>query len=134
MHKKTTIQSAPPTTTKHILVVDDDTAVRHLTKSILSSQGYDVTQCSDGAKAVDIYAKLGKEIDLVILDMLMPDMNGVETFRLLKQINPRVNAILCSAFVPDFNGRLIAEEGFSAFIAKPFAVTEFLKLTKRHTK
>ena len=134
MPTKTDKQSETPSAAKHILVVDDDKAVRHLAQNILSSQGYSVTQCTDGAEAVDIYAKLGKQIDLVILDMLMPDMNGVETFRLLKQIDPRVKAILCSAFVPDFDGRSIAEEGFSDFIAKPFAVTELLKLTKRHIK
>jgi len=119
---------------RHILVVDDEQAIRGLARRILNSKGYRVTTCKSGAQAVDAYAKLGDRVDLVILDMLMPDMNGVETLRLLKQADPNVRAILCSAYVPDFTGKSIADEGFVGFIAKPFEMDALLMLTERNLK
>jgi two-component system cell cycle sensor histidine kinase/response regulator CckA len=125
---------AKPPRSKHVLVVDDERAIRKLAKRILTVKGYDVTTCSSGAKAVDAYSRLYDQIDLVLLDMIMPEMNGVETLRNLKQIDPTVRAILCSAFVPDLDGETISDEGFAAFIAKPFKVKDLLTLTKHHTK
>jgi len=119
---------------KHVLVVDDEKAIRGLADRILASKGYRVTRCASGAEAVEVYSRLSGEIDLVILDMLMPNMNGFETLRLLKQADPSVRAILCSAFIPDLAGSSIAEEGFVGFIAKPFRIKDLLKLTNQHTK
>jgi two-component system cell cycle sensor histidine kinase/response regulator CckA len=130
---KNNTESKPPRS-KHILVVDDERAIRKLAKRILTVKGYDVTTCSSGTKAVDAYSRLYDQIDLVILDMIMPEMNGVETLRNLKQIDPTVRAILCSAFVPDLDGETISDEGFAAFIAKPFQIKNLLTLTKHHTK
>jgi two-component system cell cycle sensor histidine kinase/response regulator CckA len=125
---------AKPPRSKHILVVDDEQAIRKLAKRILTVKGYDVTTCSNGAKAVDAYSRLYDQIDLVILDMIMPEMNGVETLRNLKQIDPTVRAILCSAFVPDLDRETISDEGFAAFMSKPFKVNELLAMAADHTK
>ena len=119
---------------RHVMVVDDEKAIRGLAKRILTVKGYNVTTCADGAEAVDAYSRLYDQIDLVILDMIMPEMNGVETLRLLKQMDPAVRAILCSAYVPDFHENTIEEEGFVAFIAKPFQIKDLLSLTDKHSK
>jgi len=118
----------------HILVVDDERAIRELTKRILTFEGYSVTTCAGGTKAVDVYSKLRDEIDLIILDMIMPEMNGVETLRQLKQIDSTVRVILCSAFIPDLNGHTIAAEGFVGFIAKPFKIDDLLAIIDLHMK
>ena len=119
---------------RHILVVDDEKAIRGLANRILVSKGYRVTTCNGGAKAVELYSKISDQIDLVILDMLMPDMTGIETLRLLKKTDPAVQAILCSAFVPEVDGNSISKEGFVGFIAKPFKMDALLALAQRHLK
>ena len=69
----------------HILVVDDERPILGLAEHILTFNGYNVTTCANGAEAVEVYSKLYDEIGLVILDMVMPKMNGVETLRQLKK-------------------------------------------------
>jgi len=118
----------------HILVVDDEKTIRELTKCILTLNGYRVTTCASGAKAVDVYSRLHDDIDLVILDMIMPKMNGVETLRQLKQIDPAVRAILCSAFIRDLKGHTVADEGFVGFISKPFKIDDLLATVDLHVK
>ena len=119
---------------RHILMVDDEEAILGLAELILTSSGYSVTTCASGAEAVEIYSRLHDEIDLVILDMVMPKMNGAETLRKLKQVDPTVRAILCSAFIPDLKGRTIADEGFVGFISKPFKIDDFVAITDLHMK
>ena len=118
----------------HILVVDDDMPILKMAECILTDEGYRVTTCSSGAGAVEVYSKLHDEIDLVILDMVMPEMSGIETLRHLKLIDPTVRAILCSAFIPDLDGQAIAAEGFVSFIAKPFNTDDLLALAELHTR
>ena len=118
----------------HILIVDDEVSILRLVKRILTFEGYSVTTCASGAEAVEVYSRDHDKTDLVILDMVMPKMNGVETLRQLKQIDSTVRAVLCSAFVPDLNGHTIAVEGFVGFIAKPFKVNDLLAITDRHMK
>jgi PleD family two-component response regulator len=89
---------SPDRRERHILVVDDEVALLGLAERILTNEEYSVTTCVSGAKAVEVYSRLHDEIDLVILDMVMPEMNGAETLRLLKKIDPTVRAILCSGF------------------------------------
>ena len=119
---------------RHILIVDDEAPILGLVRRIFTFEGYSVTTCARGAEAVEVYSKLHDEIDLVILDMVMPEMNGIETLRQLKQIDPTVRVILCSAFVPDFDGRTVAAEGFVGFIAKPFKVDDLLAIVDLHMK
>ncbi|MBC8373403.1 MAG: response regulator [Planctomycetes bacterium] len=118
----------------HILVVDDERAIRRLTNRILILNGYSVATCASGAKAVDVYSRLHDEIDLVILDMIMPNMNGVETLRQLKKIDPTVRAILCSAFIPDLKGHTVSDEGFVGFLSKPFKIDDLLATIDLHVK
>ena len=119
---------------RHILVVDDESSIRKLAKRILTAKGYSVTTCRSGVEATEVYSKLHDEIDLVTLDMVMPDMNGLETLRRLKQIDPTVRVILCSAFIPDFDGHTVATEGFVGLIAKPFNIANFLAMVDLHMK
>jgi CheY-like chemotaxis protein len=118
----------------HILMVDDEMPILGLAERILTASGYSVTTCASGAEAVEVYSRLHDEIDLVILDMLMPKMNGAETLRQLQQIDPTVRAILCSAFIPDLKGRTVAAEGFVGFISKPFLVDDLLAIIDLHMK
>ncbi len=118
-----------------ILLVDDERIVRGVAAEMLQSLGYQVYECEDGQQAVEYYRQAWREVDLVILDMIMPVMDGRDTFIAMQQINPDVRVILCSGYSLDDRVHSILEEGKIGFVGKPFTVRElservdeFLKL------
>src|SRR5206468_3477779 len=90
----------------------------------LEEMGYGVLTARDGAEAVEIYRSSLKSIDLVIIDMVMPKLGGRECFRALKEINPRLRAILSTGY--DFNtvAQEILDEGMRGFIQKPYQLRQ----------
>jgi PAS domain S-box-containing protein len=105
-----------------VLVVDDETFVTEVTGKMLKRLGYQVLTAANGADALKIYGEKGSGIDLVILDMIMPEMSGQETFRRLKSMNPGVRAILSSGYSIDGQARSVLNEGCAAFLQKPFTL------------
>jgi CheY-like chemotaxis protein len=89
-------------------------------KRMLERLGYETLTASNGAEALEIYKSRGKDISLVILDMVMPKIGGGETFDRLKKINPAINVILCSGYSIDGQATEILKRGCRAFIQKPF--------------
>jgi PAS domain S-box-containing protein len=81
-----------------ILLVDDEPMVRELGNEILKSYGYLVIDAADGVEALEIYKSRGAEIDLVILDLLMPKISGKETFERLRQMDPTIAILICSGY------------------------------------
>ena len=77
-----------------------------------------------GKEGVDVYKKHREEIDLVILDMIMPDMGGGEAYDRMKEENPDVKVILSSGYSVDGQATEILERGCDAFIQKPFNIKE----------
>jgi CheY-like chemotaxis protein len=77
-----------------ILIIDDDADLRTTLREILEQAGYEVVEVSDGREGLQRY--LGASVDLVITDLLMPEQEGVETIRDLRQINPQVRIIAMS--------------------------------------
>jgi CheY-like chemotaxis protein len=109
-----------------ILLVDDEAAMREIGTDILEGSGYKVLTASDGLEAVEIYRKRSNEIALVILDLVMPKMDGGQTFLELKKINPNVKSIFCTGYVSDaIITQLLAEEHITA-VQKPFRHEDFL--------
>jgi PAS domain S-box-containing protein len=110
-----------------ILLVDDEEYVRDVAKRQLERLGYKAITANDGIDAVDIYKKKKKKIDLVLLDMVMPNLAGKETFRELKNINPDIKVILISGFSRNGRAAEIIKEGALAFLQKPFKLYELSK-------
>ncbi len=109
-----------------ILVVDDEEIVRDLASEVLSSQGYTVMTAKDGLEALHIYEALGPHIDLIILDIIMPKMNGTEAYRKLKEINSEVKVLFCSGHGMDqATVKEVMEKGLP-FTEKPFKLDELL--------
>ena len=103
-----------------ILVVDDEEVVRRLIDDLLTDLGYEVVTVDDGVEAVEYYKKFSKEIDLAIIDMIMPRMGGHECFRAFKEIDPKVRAILITGYSRDGAAQEILDEGMLGFAQKPF--------------
>ena len=113
--------------TARILLVDDEEMILEYMTSALKELGYLVTTCSNGKEAVRYYENSWREVDLVILDMIMPVMGGRETFTLMKNINPEILAILSSGYSIDGEAQSILDDGVKAFITKPHRLIELSK-------
>lgn len=107
-----------------VLLVDDEDLLRETTAAALRGLGYHVSTCRDGVEAVKALRSEPKEIDLVILDMVMPRLSGRETFEALHQIDPRVKALLCSGTSRGDDVRAALEMGAAGFVRKPFGIDE----------
>lgn len=110
------------TGTGTILVVDDEEVVLKLSRDFLKRLGYDVILAASGNKAVEIYTKNIHQIDLVLLDLIMPGKDGMETFQALKKINPHIKVLFFSGFSKNKKVNEVLEEGVVGFIGKPFTM------------
>jgi len=105
-----------------VLIVDDEDIVRSVAVRVLSGLGYRVIDTADPTNALAIYKDGWQSIDLVLIDMMMPHMNGKELFEKLHEINPSVAAILMSGY--DATETPFTSMGFVAFIPKPYTLQE----------
>ncbi|MCX7984314.1 MAG: PAS domain S-box protein [Bacteroidetes bacterium] len=111
-----------------ILLVDDEEAMLILGREILEERGFRVLTASNGVEAVELYAKRWREIDLVILDLIMPLKDGGQTYLEMKEINPTLKAIFCSGYTSSkLITQLLEHEHLSA-IQKPFKDEELLEM------
>lgn len=108
-----------------VLLVDDETMILDVGKEILEALGYHVTTASSGQEAVEVFRRAAGEIDVVVLDLIMPGMSAAETMLALKQMHPRPNVLLSSGYSEDGQAMRIMEMGCQGFIQKPFTLKEF---------
>ena len=108
------------TGTGTILVVDDEEVLRFTLERILIDCGYRVLLAENGKEAIAVYSEQADTIDLVICDMIMPEMNGYECFLQLKEINPEIKFIIASGFTKENSIEGLKNRGLNGFIKKPF--------------
>jgi PAS domain S-box-containing protein len=106
--------------TETILFVDDEESLRLLATESLGSLGYTVLTARNGTEALTRYAENRREIALVILDLIMPEMGGVETFRRLREIDPAVRVLISSGYAGDDRSEMLLAEGVAGFLRKPY--------------
>jgi len=112
--------------TELILLVDDEPPMLEFGRDILTDHGYEVVTASNGVEALEIYRRRAGEIALVILDLIMPQMDGGQTYIAMKRINASVKAMFCSGYTSDeVISSLLQEEHLRA-VRKPFKISEFL--------
>lgn len=111
-----------------ILFVDDEEIHRQTGKSILESLGYDVITANNGQDAVEIYKAKSLNIDLCIVDMIMPKMNGRQAFYNFKKINNDCKIIISSGYTDNENIDKLIDSGLSGFIKKPYNISDFSQL------
>lgn len=110
-----------------ILVVDDEAAIRQITQSSLESYSYRVLTASDGIEALAMYAQHREEISLVLIDMMMPAMDGPTTIRTLRKIQPQVKIVGVSGLVANDKLAQAHRLGVQTFLYKPYTAKELLK-------
>ncbi|MFO7760217.1 MAG: response regulator [Desulfobia sp.] len=107
-----------------VLLIDDEKIILEVGEKMLTSLGYRVLKASQGKEAVEIYKENKDWIDLVILDMIMPVMNGSETYDALKKIDQDIIVILSSGYSINGEASEIMSKGANDFIQKPFTIKE----------
>jgi len=103
-----------------VLLVDDEEMIVDIGKEMLENMGYKVLTAKDGKKAIDVYKKNQDKIDVVILDMIMPEMGGGDLYDRLKEINPDIKVLLSSGYSINGQAKTILKRGCTGFIQKPF--------------
>jgi two-component system, cell cycle sensor histidine kinase and response regulator CckA len=110
--------------TETILLVDDELSVLDVVGGMLNYLGYTVRTAADGQTAIETLQKDQENIDLIILDMVMPGMGGGEAFERFKRINPNVKVLLCSGYAANGQAAGIIKCGCLGFIQKPFTINK----------
>jgi PAS domain S-box-containing protein len=103
-----------------VLMADDEQTVRNVAGEILRRRGFGVIEATDGREAVEIYRDRMDEIDVVLLDLTMPHMDGEETFREIRRINPHAKVLLASGYNEQDTLSRFVGKGLAGFVAKPF--------------
>ncbi|MDY6986463.1 MAG: response regulator [Thermodesulfobacteriota bacterium] len=107
-----------------VLLVDDEAMVASVANRMLKKLGYEVVTASSGKEALESFEPRHENIDIVILDMIMPDMNGGEVYDKIKEINPQARVLLSSGYSIDSQAADILKRGCDGFIQKPFGLRE----------
>ncbi len=105
-----------------ILVVEDETMVMDVSCAMLEALGYNVIKAKTGTEAIDLTSSFGKNIDLVLLDIGLPDMGGEKVFFHIKEASPNTKVIICSGYALEGPAQEIMTAGAQDFIQKPFTL------------
>jgi CheY-like chemotaxis protein len=112
---------------KTILLVDDEEIVIDVGSQLLKKLGYNVIEAGNGKEAIQLFGEWRDKIDIVILDMIMPDIGGGEVYDRIKEIDPQVKVLLSSGYSIDGQATDILKRGCNSFIQKPFNMTTLSK-------
>jgi CheY-like chemotaxis protein len=113
--------------TETILMAEDDEMVRILTMKVLTEAGYTVITAVDGADAVQMFKQHAGSIQLLLLDLIMPKMNGMEAFDEIRKLQPGIKTIFASGYAPDIIRQKTSLDETSQMIYKPVSPVELLK-------
>jgi CheY-like chemotaxis protein len=113
-----------------VLLVDDERAVLDINCEYLESLGYSVLKAYSGDEAIRSVQRFGNAINLIIIDMLMPGKDGRETFRMLKEINPKIRVAFISGYSDERQFADVIKEGALAWFKKPIQLSAFSQKIK----
>ena len=113
-----------------VMVVDDEEVVRRTASAALERLGFEVIVAADGCEALTLIEARGREVQLVLLDMTMPKMDGLETFLELKRIDPDLKVILSSGYNEQEATNRFTGEGLAGFIQKPYSSKKLAELIR----
>jgi len=114
---------APPL---RVLVIDDELMLRHATRRALAHIGHDVLLAENGARAVEIFAVSSSQIDVILLDLSMPQMSGRECFERLRRVDPQVPVVICTGDGDRAASEAVLKAGAAGILRKPYGLTELV--------
>ncbi|RPI79190.1 MAG: PAS domain S-box protein [Desulfobacteraceae bacterium] len=115
------------TGSERVLLVDDEPVILNVGRRMLERLGYKVSTAASGKEALQIYREAKGRIDLVVLDMVMPELSGEQTYKLLKEHDPQVKVLLSTGYSIHGQAAELLASGCNGFIQKPFNLQEFSK-------
>ncbi|AFY82787.1 hybrid sensor histidine kinase/response regulator [Oscillatoria acuminata] len=114
-----------------ILVVDDEVAICEIAQALLQKFGYHVLTANDGMEAISLYSQRSSEIAVVILDMMMPFMDGMLTLKALQKINSSVKVIAISGLLSNFPLAELGDDNSFTYLSKPYKTRDLLCLIRK---
>jgi CheY-like chemotaxis protein len=114
-----------------VLVVDDDADVRAVAGALLRHHGFDPLPANGGRQAVELYRQRRGHIDVVLLDVLMPGLDGPQTLAALRAADPAVRAVFMSGYTNEYSEADLARLGAASFVAKLFRAAELASALRR---
>ncbi len=117
---------------KLVLVVDDDAGIQNLTRDILELYGHSVLVVGSRDEALNLCERRGKEISVVLLDVMKSETAAFDVFRRITEINPGVNVIISGVGSQVEDGRGLFGQGSTTFLKKPYRMTELLRMVESH--
>jgi two-component system, cell cycle sensor histidine kinase and response regulator CckA len=124
LDNRTPAHQPPLAGNETVLLVDDEEMILSVGKEMLEVLGYHALVARSGQETLEIYLQEQEKIDLIILDMIMPEMSGGETYEQLKKINPNIKVLLASGYSLNGRASYILHCGCNGFIQKPFNIEE----------
>ncbi|MEH1851291.1 MAG: response regulator [Nostoc sp.] len=109
-----------------ILVVDDEIAIQEITRTSLEAHNYKILIASDGIEAIALYAQNRDKISVVLMDIMLPSLDGLTAIRTLRKINPQVKIIASSGLMSDNKLSAAVAIGINTFLSKPYTINELL--------
>ncbi|MCU0664861.1 MAG: response regulator [Myxococcota bacterium] len=124
------VRTEPARGSGTILVVDDEPVVRKSASRLLRRLGYEVLTASGSDEALQLYARRDPIIDLVLLDLNMPGMDGHQCFLELQRLDPQINAVLSTGYGLDGKAEAAIQEGMVGFLPKPYSMIELAEVVR----
>jgi len=130
-HKEISFQEKLAKGSETVLLVDDEVKIIEVAKPMLELMGYHVISVQSGEHAVDVFRLKADEIDLVILDLIMPGMDGGKVFDRIRDIKPAARVILSSGYAISGPAAEIMQRGCNGFIQKPYAISKLSQIVRK---
>ena len=116
------------------MLVEYEAMLLDLVSDVLQGQGFEVLLAANGRQAVEQFKERGQEVALVVLDMIMPEMDGPATFNALRAMNPKLNVLISSGFSQDSSVQKLLNNGAAGFVAKPYQTEDLLRAIVKHLR
>lgn len=127
LNVKTPEEDIPYGTGEKILVIDDEKSIGYMLKGTLKSLNYEVYTTTGGKEGIDWYKENREECDLILLDMMMPEMDGVDVYKALQAVDPDAKILIMSGMVSDDKLKQTGADLNKSFISKPFAIADLAR-------
>lgn len=112
--------------TETVLVVNDEEMIKDLARDILARYGYTVLTAGGGEEAVEVYRRHATAIAVVVLDIVMPEVDGREVFRRVREIDPEAQVIISSGYNQERDATDLLKEGAVKFVQKPYRIASLV--------